>query len=202
MKILAGLYKGRKLVAPKSCHTRPTGSKTREAVFDILTHAHWRCDLESCRVIDIFAGSGALGLEALSRKAAFCLFIDHAPEAITVLRRNIYALDLYDKTRIYRRNALKIGPRPKGMKAFDLVFLDPPYYQSFVPYILDWLIQKNWLNENAVCVIETAHDEKLNHDEIKYPTENTPDTSKKLQWLDNRIYGAAHIWFLQYKNKF
>ncbi len=158
---MAGIYKGHTLITPKSYKTRPTSSKLREAIFDILQHASWANNIQNHRILDIFAGSGALGIEALSRKADFCLFIDHSLESAHAIRQNIHALNLFDKTRIFRRNVLNMGNLHPSIPPFDFAFIDPPYYQNYVPKTLHWLKVKNWLNPNAICIVEMAHNEEL-----------------------------------------
>ena len=137
MRIVAGEWRGRTLIAPPGTETRPTADRVRQALFDILMHAPWagRSLIEDASVLDVFAGTGALGLEALSRGAGFCLFVETDPAARGAIRDNIEALgakgELFGRTRIHRRDATELGPRPAGDGApFDLSFLDPPYAKS------------------------------------------------------------------------
>src|SRR5215475_1594705 len=128
MRIVGGQFKGRALVTPAGQATRPTSDRAREAVFNILAHAPWSDGFEGKRVIDLFAGSGALGLEAISRGAAFALFVETDAAARGAIRDNIEALGLFGVTRIHRRDATDLGLKPAGLgDPFDLVFLDPPY---------------------------------------------------------------------------
>ena len=132
MRIIGGEHRGRALKAPEGAATRPTSDRAREAVFNILEHAPWSEGIVHARVIDLFAGSGALGLEALSRGAAWCLFVETDAAARGAIRDNIEALapngDLNGRTRIHRRDAVDLGRLPAGDgEPFDLVFLDPPY---------------------------------------------------------------------------
>src|SRR5690242_3403046 len=112
MRIVAGALRGRPLVAPKGHSVRPTADRVRQAVFDVLTHAPWAPDLEGARVLDLFAGSGALGLEALSRGAAFALFVERDGAAAGAIRQNLEQLGLDDRSRIERRDATQLGPCP------------------------------------------------------------------------------------------
>ena len=126
MRIIAGTFRGRSITAPKGAATRPTADRTRESVFNLLAH---RQDLtfEGARVIDLFAGSGAFGLEALSRGAGFCLFVETDAAARGAIRDNIEALGLFGATRIHRRSATDLGIKPSGLgDPFTLAFLDPP----------------------------------------------------------------------------
>src|SRR5262249_51334975 len=129
MRIVGGRFKGRTIAAPEGRETRPTSDRTREAMFNVLAHADWAPGMEGRRVLDLFAGSGALGLEALSRGAAFALFVETDAAARGVIRDNIEALGLFGVTRIHRRDATDLGVKPAGLgELFDLVFLDPPYH--------------------------------------------------------------------------
>ncbi len=125
MRVVGGRLKGRVLHAPASRAIRPTSERLRESIFDILAHRHAGA-LEGARVVDLFAGSGALGIEALSRGADFALFVDSGAEARALLRANVEALALGGVTRIWRADAARLGKAPAG-PPFTLAFLDPPY---------------------------------------------------------------------------
>ena len=126
MRIVSGEFRGRTLHVPPGAATRPTSDRARQAVFNILEHAPWAGPLRDARVIDLFAGSGALGFEALSRGAAFCLFVEEAAEARGLIRRNIEAFGLTGVTKLWRRDATDLGPAG-NMAPYDVAFLDPPY---------------------------------------------------------------------------
>ena len=123
MRIVSGKFRGKRLASPRSDSIRPTSDRTRESLFNILAHKR---SLQDVRVMDLFAGTGALGLEALSRGGGFCLFIDEGAEARALLRTNIEAMSLEGNTKIFRRDATKPGPAG-SLGKFDLAFLDPPY---------------------------------------------------------------------------
>src|SRR5271165_6737014 len=128
MRIVAGTFRGRSLVAPKGQSTHPTADRTRQALFNVLEHAPWAPSLDGRRVIDLFAGSGALGLEAMSRGAAYCLFVDRDPAAREAIGANVGTLGLTDRVRIDRRDAATLSARTSAEgPPFDLAFLDPPY---------------------------------------------------------------------------
>ncbi|MEL7108949.1 MAG: 16S rRNA (guanine(966)-N(2))-methyltransferase RsmD [Pseudomonadota bacterium] len=183
MRIVAGQYKGRPIRAPKTNATRPTSDRARENLFNILAHADWAPALEGARVIDLFAGSGALGLEALSRGASFGLFVDTAHAARGVIRQNIEALGLFGQARIQRRSATDLGEIPAGLGGpFDVAFMDPPYNKGLIESCLGSLKTGQWLAENALIVAETAANE-------------TPDFEGWSVILDREI-GAAKVWFL------
>ncbi|MEM9667724.1 MAG: 16S rRNA (guanine(966)-N(2))-methyltransferase RsmD [Pseudomonadota bacterium] len=184
MRIVAGKFKGRQLVTPKGRNTRPTSDRTREAVFNILAHAEWAPPIEGARVLDGFAGSGALGFEAMSRGARFCLFIDVAGAARAAIRTNAEAMSLFGVTRIHRRSADALGDMPANLgKPFDLVFLDPPYDHGLVLPTLASLQTGSWLSDNAALVVETGRDEDIDFD--------------GWQVCDVRTYGAAKVSFIR-----
>ena len=183
MRIVGGKFRGRALAAPKGRTTRPTSDRAREAIFNMLEHAAWASGLEGARVIDLFAGSGAQGFEALSRGAVFALFVETDAAARGVIRDNMEALGLFGTVRVHRRDATKLGRKPAGLGgAFDLVFLDPPYGQGLAAPALNMLAHGGWLNDGAIAVVETAADEAF----------EVPDFTP----LDERCYGEACVRFL------
>lgn len=153
MRITGGEFRGRTLAVPKSGAIRPTSDRVREAMFNILGHGKAAAPLEGRRVIDLFAGTGALGLEALSRGAAYCLFVEESADARALIRRNIEALGLTGVTRIFRRDATRLGPSA-NMGRFDIAFLDPPYERGLGERALSALAQGEWLARNAAFVLE------------------------------------------------
>ncbi len=186
MRIIAGDFKGRTISAPAGQATRPTTDRTREAVFNVLSHAPWTIDLKGARVIDGFAGSGALGIEALSRGAAFCLFVETASAARGAIRSNIEKFGLFGVTRIHRRSATDLGPKPASAgDKFDLVFLDPPYGYELAPKALETLQNGDWLKPSALAVVETSAEEPL-------------PALDRWEVLDTREYGPASVAFLRY----
>ena len=185
MRIVAGSLKGRAIVAPEGQGTRPTSDRARQAVFNILEHAAWSPGVRDLRVIDLFAGSGALGFEALSRGAAFCLFVETDELARGAIRQNVDALGLFGRTRVHRRDATDLGVRPGADgPAFNLAFLDPPYGKGLGEQTLARLIEGSWLKPGALVVFERGSDE---------PDIDTPGYER----LDRRDYGAATLLFLR-----
>ena len=183
MRIIGGQFSGRTIAAPAGRDTRPTGERAREAVFNILEHAPWSGGIEGRRVIDLFAGSGALGLEAISRGAAFALFVETDASARGAIRDNIEALGLFGNTRIHRRDATDLGVRPAGLDApFDLAFLDPPYHKGLGETALAKLAAGQWLTADAQIVLECAAEEA--------------PALPGFTVLDERRYGAAKALFL------
>jgi 16S rRNA (guanine966-N2)-methyltransferase len=157
MRIVGGRLRGRTLAAPKSNAThaiRPTADRLREALFNILVHAY-DDPITDARVLDLFAGTGALGLEALSRGAAFALFVDDGAEARALLRENVAALGLGGVTRVFRRDAAKLGAA-HPVEPFALAFLDPPYGQGLAEKALAAARTGGWLTGDALVVVEEA----------------------------------------------
>jgi 16S rRNA (guanine966-N2)-methyltransferase len=154
MRIVGGRLRGRALVAPKSQAIRPTADRLREALFNILVHAYGD-PVSGARVLDLFAGTGALGLEALSRGAAFALFVDDGAEARALLRENVAVLGLGGVSRIFRRNAAKLGAA-HPLAPFSLVFLDPPYARALAEQALASARAGGWLIPGALAVVEEA----------------------------------------------
>ena len=154
MRIVGGRLRGRTLAAPKSHAIRPTADRLREALFNILVHAYGD-PVSGARVLDLFAGTGALGLEALSRGAVFALFIDNGAAARALLRENVEALGLGGVTRIFRRDAVELGP-VHPLPPFSLAFLDPPYGQGLAERALAAARAGGWLIGDALAVVEEA----------------------------------------------
>lgn len=186
MRIIGGKFSGRRIVAPEGLVSRPTADRTREAVFNILASRD-DVDFEGARVIDLFAGSGALGFEAMSRGGEWCLFVETDAAARGAIRDNAEALALFGATRIHRRSATDLGAKPAGVgPAFDLAFLDPPYGKDLCAPALGALHEGRWLKPGAVAVVEQGKDE-------------TPVEAKGFIEDDRRVYGAAQVGFYIYK---
>ncbi|MDT3685816.1 MAG: 16S rRNA (guanine(966)-N(2))-methyltransferase RsmD [Pseudorhodoplanes sp.] len=156
MRIVGGQHRGRTLAAPKSQGIRPTADRLRESLFNILAHAYGD-PVSGARVLDLFAGSGALGLEALSRGAALVLFVDDGAEARALIRQNVETLGAAGVTRIFRRDATRLGDvHPND--PFSLVFLDPPYGKGLAEKALASARDGGWLTQDALIVVEEAKD--------------------------------------------
>jgi 16S rRNA (guanine966-N2)-methyltransferase len=177
MRIVAGVWRGRVLQAPQGDMTRPTADRVRQALFDMLLHAPWggRDAIEGAHVLDVFAGTGALGLEALSRGAAFATFIEQDRTALAALRVNITMLRAESRCAVLAADA-RTAASPSG-PASSLVFFDPPYGCGLVPSALAHLTAKGWIAPGALIVAETARAEPALHAEL----------------LAERVHGAARI---------
>src|SRR6478609_2751604 len=154
MRVVGGRLKGRNLASPSSHDIRPTADRLRESLFNILVHAY-DDPIRDARVLDLFAGTGALGIEAISRGAAFTLFVDNGAEARALLRNNVEALGLGGVTKVYRRDATHLGPA-HPVEPFALAFLDPPYGRGLGEKALASLRDGGWLTPGALLVVEES----------------------------------------------
>src|SRR6187200_2387311 len=154
MRIVGGRLRGRLLAAPASQAIRPTTDRLRESLFNILVHAY-DDPVTDARVLDLFAGTGALGLEALSRGAAFALFVDEGSEARSLIRQNVETFGAGGMSRLFRRDATRMGPAAPNAP-FSLVFCDPPYGKDLAPKALAACAEGGWLSPGALVVVEEA----------------------------------------------
>lgn len=185
MRIVGGIHKGKALKPPKTQDTRPTSDRTREAMFNILAHSIDGFSVEGKRVLDLFAGTGALGLEALSRGAASAHFIDDSAAARGLVRTNAEGLGATGQIKIWRRDATGLGLLDSA-PPFDLVFVDPPYNKQMGDKALVGLLEGGWLNPQAVIVLEEAKKA-----EVVVPPQYAE--------LSTRNYGDTKAIFLQLK---
>lgn len=155
MRIIAGEWRGRKLVAPQGMETRPTGDRVRETLFSML--ASRLGSFDELRIADLYAGSGALGLEALSRGAAFACFVDQDPRAIAAIRANVQALGVGERSRILARSAENLP----GEQPFDLIFADPPYVADSGSAALHHILGAGWAAPGAWISIETERGDRV-----------------------------------------
>ena len=154
MRIVGGRWRGRPLQGPSSADIRPTADRLRESLFNILAHAHGD-PVSGARVLDLFAGTGALGLECLSRGAAFALFVDNGAQSRALLRANVDALGAGGVTRVFRRDATELGPAAP-IEPFSLLFADPPYRGGLAELALLSAGEGGWLTADAIAVVEDA----------------------------------------------
>ncbi len=182
LRVLAGRHRGRRLAAPEGLTTRPTAERVRQALFDMLWHAPWagRAAVEEARVLDAFAGTGALGLEALSRGAAQATFIEQDRAALAALRRNIEALGEAERARVLAGDATRPPPAPAPA---GLILLDPPYGQALVPRALTALGAAGWVAPGALVAAEVAKADPLD--------------LAGFEQVAERQHGAARLVFLR-----
>ena len=184
MRIVSGLFKGRVLKSPAGLETRPTADKARQSLFNVLSHGKLAIDFDGIHVLDVFAGTGALGLEALSHGAAWLACLDSSPQAINCIRGNATNLGVAKKVYPLKIDATRLSVPPRIVKApFDLVFMDAPYNQGLTEPALRALKDKAWLKDNAVIVVEVAADEAFM-------------LPRGIHVLDERTYGAAKVQIL------
>jgi 16S rRNA (guanine966-N2)-methyltransferase len=179
MRIIGGKQRGQRIFAPAGRSTRPTSDRVRESIFNILAHKASHPSLEGCRVLDLFAGSGSLGFEALSRGARFCLFVESDAEARAIIRRNAETLGFTGMCKIWRRDAAQLG-RCAPQVPFELVFIDPPYGKDLGSAALASLVDGQWLTQSAIIVLE----------ENVRAVVNIPPP---LQLVDSREYGDTKV---------
>ena len=184
MRIVGGEYRGRPLAAPKSSAIRPTSDRTRESLFNILSHSYPE-SLDGTRVLDLFSGTGALGIEALSRGARYCLFVEESAEGRGLVRENAEAFSLQGKTRIFRRDATDLGPAGP-IDPFDLVFADPPYGKGLGERALVGAAENGWLLDGALIILEEA------------ATANA-SLPGHFSLLESRAYGESVICILKWR---
>ena len=182
MRVVGGRLRSRPIARPKGPGLRPTADRLRESLFNILAHGYGD-PVKDARVLDLFAGTGALGIEALSRGATFALFVDDGVEARALLRQNSETLGLGGVSRIFRRDATKLGPA-HPVEAFSLAFLDPPYGKGLAEKALVSAREGGWLKPQALIVVEEATDADF----------KTPEDFEE---LDRRTYDDTELIFLR-----
>jgi len=186
MKIIAGRHRGRAIDSPNGENTRPTSARAREAIFNVLTHGIDDFDIQNTVVADIFAGTGGLGFEALSRGANHCIFSEKDAHSIKVIQSNGGKLHETDRLTVIKSDARKLPTFPIKMpERCGLFFLDPPYNQELIKPTLNSLKNQNWLQTNSIGVVECGKDENLN-----LPSE--------FKVISTRNYGAARITFIRF----
>ena len=173
MRIIAGEWRGRKLVAPKGHPTRPTADRTRETLFSMLVSRLG--SFEGLSVLDLFAGSGALGLEALSRGAAACLFVEQDGDALKALRANVEVLGARDRAAVQAGSVLALGP---ARGAYDLILLDPPYGTGAGQVALDRMLRLGWIGIQSWISLETDHREEVAVSGLAIETERKAGKAK------------------------
>lgn len=185
MRIVGGKFKGRKLEAPEGLDTRPTSDRARESIFNILEHQSWgRGALRAKRTLDMFAGTGALGLEAFSRGSTHVTFIDNNEVAMKFLHKNAKPFKAErNQLSMIRCDATNLAP---ARETFDLVFVDAPYKSGMTDTSLQSLWAKGWMKTGTVCVVEVSKTDEW-------------QPGAQFEELDQRKYGAAKVFFLRVK---
>ena len=190
MRITGGQAKGRRLIGPKGRCLRPTSDLVREALFQIL-HARLGFPWESCNVLDLFAGTGALGIEALSRAVREVVFLDYHKTSLDLIRRNLSLCGFSDRAKVVRAD---IRTSPKSLKrvlkygSFNLIFADPPYSMGLAKKAMEWVAETDALVSGGWMVVE-----ELKGEELPYTVMSGSESS--LQFVDSRRYGQTELWF-------
>lgn len=184
MRIVGGEFRGRVLATPKSNAIRPTIDRTRESLFNILSHAHSEV-LDGTRILDLFAGTGAVGMEALSRGCRSALFVENSVEGRSLLWENIDALGLHGRARILRRDATTLGGHG-NVEPFHLVFADPPYGKGLGEKALASAHEGGWIVPGGLVVLEERAD-------------IVPALLPCFQFIEDRLFGDTRIHFYAYK---
>lgn len=180
LRLIAGKYRGRKLAVPEGLGVRPTTDRMRERIFSMLNHPRYP-DLLDARVADFFAGTGALGLEALSRGAGHVTFIELNAQHVKQLESNIKTLKAADDVTVLRMNATHVAA---AQQAYDFIFMDPPYHKGLLPQALNSALEYGWVKDNTTIIAECGSDE-------------IPDLPTPLQIVDERVQGKQKILFIQ-----
>lgn len=183
MRIISGSFKGRSLRSPASGDIRPTSDRLRESIFNMLAHAYSN-PLDGARVLDLFAGTGALGLEALSRGAEFACFVEDSAEGRGLIKENIELLGVAGQSKVFRRDATRMGTVHPN-QPFSLVFCDPPYGKNLAPIALSSALAGGWIANNALIIIEERADISV-------------ELPAGLALLEQRNYGSTHIIFARF----
>jgi 16S rRNA (guanine966-N2)-methyltransferase len=185
MRIGGGAHKGRALIAPSGRETRPTSDRIRETIFNILVHSIDNFDLSKISVVDVFAGTGALGFEALSRGAKHATFIDSSRRALDIVKKNSTAFNEWRNTTLLKLDATNFSPPPRAAKApCGLAFLDAPYEKELSLPALLGIVNKGWVKSGAIVIVEMAAKELI-------------DLPRQYEILGERTYGSARILTLK-----
>ncbi len=177
LRVISGTAKGHKLKTPKGMNTRPTTDMIKESLFNIL-----QSHIPGARVLDLFAGTGSLGIEALSRGASLAVFVDSRIDCVSIIRENLEHTKLTTKAEIYRsdwKNALlKLG----NSRKFDVIFLDPPYHKNFLQQALNSLSINDIINDEGIIAVERSKSDKL-------------EIAQNLELIEDRLYGETALSF-------
>lgn len=187
MRIITGKARGTKLFSLEGLNTRPTSERTKEAVFSMI-----QLEIQEGRVLDLFAGSGQMGLEALSRGANEAVFVDNSKQAVDIIKKNVVKTHFENNSYVVLSGYAEYLRNVKGGKRFDLVFLDPPYASGFLTDALSKLCEYDLLNDNAIVVCESGNEDVLNND---------PLVAERFEIKRQAKYGIACISIIRYRKE-
>jgi len=182
MRIVGGKYRGRKITEPTNQNIRPTSDRARESLFNILTHSKFGGLLNGKTVLDVFAGTGALGFEALSRGAREVYFIEQSRRVSNIIKTTAGDLQELDNIKLLTQDATQLG---EAVNSFDLILMDAPYLSGQSELSLRALVEGGWLRRNCICCIEIGKQETL-------------QAGNEFEMLDRRYYGAAQFIILRW----
>ena len=183
MRIISGSLKGKKILAPKDLNTRPLKDLTKESIFNILAHSNkFSMRLENSNVLDLFSGVGSFGLECLSRGSSYLTFVENYSNVLSVLKKNVLNLNYQKKSKIVEKDIIENLDFNNFEKKFDIIFMDPPYKEKKISFILNSIIQSNILVKNGIIIIH-----RHKNDDDEFPIE--------FKIIDEKIYGVSKIIF-------
>jgi len=184
MRIIAGTFKGKKILEPKDNLTRPLKDLTKESIFNILKHSNkFNINLENSNILDLFSGVGSFGIECISRGAKYVVFVEKYKDVLPILKKNLHSLKSNENYEIVERDIYNINFFKDLNKRFDVIFMDPPYKDKNLNLLLDNIKNEKILNENGILVVHRHKNEK---DLIP----------KKLKVVEEKKYGLSKIIFL------
>ena len=183
MRVITGISKGKKLISSKDNFIRPTSDKVKMGIFNVLSHGNINFHFENSVVLDLFSGSGALGIEALSRGANHCLFVDKSRESLSICEKNIINCNFIEKSSSKLFDIKSNRDFNYGAN-FDLIFADPPYNNDFVPIIFNFLTNNKLFKKGSLIVIEESIDQKLT-------------TNEGFEQIDRKVYGKTQVLFFE-----
>lgn len=182
MRIISGKARGTKLYTLENLATRPTLDRVKESIFNIIQN-----DIREARILDLFAGSGAIGLEAISRGASYAVLCDQSKDAVNIIRKNIEKTHFEEFVKVYNSNYVECLKKVEG-QVFDVIYLDPPYKTDYAVKAVEKIINLQLINEDSTIIIETDEEQKVLKDLEKI---------KNIKMMDQRKYGRANIIFLK-----
>jgi 16S rRNA (guanine966-N2)-methyltransferase len=181
MRIIGGNFKGKKIFLPKDKKTRPLRDLVKESIFNLIIHSNkFNCVVENSNILDLFSGTGSFGIECISRNAKKVTFIENYKEALNVLKKNIFDLDVQNKFEIIEENCFNFLNKNKFKEKFNIIFMDPPYKEKNLNFIINFVIEEKILDINGILII---------HRHIK----DTINISDKLKIIEERSYGISKI---------
>jgi len=184
MRIISGIFKGKKILEPKDIKTRPLKDLTKESIFNILNHSNkFHIKLENSNILDLFSGVGSFGIECLSRRAESVVFIENYQNVLSILKKNLENLKLFEKYKILEKDIYNLNTLSELNKKFEVIFLDPPYKDKNFNYVLELIYNQDILEKNGVIIVHRHKNDPI-------------DLSKNFKLVEEKKYGISKIFFL------